>query len=126
MLQVTGITPFVLVPNLKEAIAFYEGIGFECTFLGEENGYAYMRCDGGAVRLLEVDTPEAKAAMRQHMVYIDVPSADQFWAHHQAFLESLPEGTARAPFDQPYMQREVHIYDPGGTILMFGHDIRPT
>ena len=125
MLQVTGKKTFCLVLNLKEVIAFYEVIDLECTFLVEENGYAYMRCDGDAVRLLEVDTPEAKSAMRQHMVYIDIASADAFWSQHQAFLESLPDSTARAPFDQPYLQREVHIYDPGGTILMIGHDIRP-
>ena len=123
MLKIQELTPFILCPDLSESIAFYENLGFECTFRGEKPGYAFIRCEGGALRLLETDDPDARAAMKQHMVYIDVPSADAFWQEYGPFLRTLPEGRARAPFDQPYMQREVHVLDPGGTLLFFGHEI---
>ena len=55
------------------------------------------------------------------MVYFDVPDADGTWAGMAAFVRRLPQARWRAPFDQPYGQRECHVIDPGGTLLLFGH-----
>ncbi|MCK0167296.1 VOC family protein [Jannaschia sp. S6380] len=123
MRKVKQITPFVLIPDLDEAIAFYEGLGFACTFRGTGPGYAFLRADGGAIRLLETDDPDAAAAARQHMVYIDMGDIDAFWDDARPFLDTLPRTRVRAPFDQSYGQREVHVIDPGGTLLLFGQEI---
>lgn len=121
MLKVQSLTPFVHIPDLSEAIAFYEGLGFACTFQGQDPGYAFLRADGGALRLLETTTPEAAA--HQHMIYFDVADVDAFWADAGAFLDTLPDESKRAPFDQSYGQREAHVKDPGGTLLLFGQAI---
>lgn len=123
MLHVDLITPFVLIPDLDSAIAFYEALGFACTYRGTDPDYAFMRADGGALRLLQTTDPDAAAAARQQMIYLDVADVDDFWAGTCAFLQTLPDGRVRAPFDQPYGQREVHVIDPGGTLLFFGHRI---
>ncbi|WP_298430930.1 VOC family protein [uncultured Jannaschia sp.] len=123
MLEIQTLTPFILLPELDAGIAFYEGLGFSCTFRGTEPGYAFMRAKGGAVRLLETDAPEAAAAARQHMVYLDVTDVDATYAALRPFLDTLPEDRVRAPFDQSYGQRELHVLDPGGTLLFFGQPI---
>ncbi|MEM9795596.1 MAG: VOC family protein [Pseudomonadota bacterium] len=122
MLDTHGITPFILVPDLEEAVAFYEGLGFACTFRGEEDGYAYMRTEGGGLRLLEQPAIASQEGLR-HMVYVDVPDVDAFWGQTRGFLKDLPEGRVRPPFDQEYGQREVHVIDPGGTLLFFGQAV---
>jgi hypothetical protein len=37
----------------------------------------------------------------------------------------LPDGRVRAPFDQPYGQREFHVLDEDGTLVFFGEAIAP-
>jgi len=123
MIAVHTITPFILVPDLDDGIAFYEGLGFSCTFRDDDPGYAFLRAEGGGLRLLETDRPEAAAAAREHMVYIDVPCVDTLWDRIRPFLSTLPEGRVRAPFDQSYGQRELHAIDPGGTLVLFGQAI---
>ncbi|KIT16068.1 VOC family protein [Jannaschia aquimarina] len=123
MLDTHGITPFTLVPDLKQAIAFYEALGLTCTFRGEEDGYAYMRSAGGGIRLLENPDFAAQTGL-QHMVYVDVPDVDAFWAERRGFLATLPDGHVRAPFDTDYGQREVHVFGPGGLMIFFGQSIR--
>ncbi|MEM7491121.1 MAG: VOC family protein [Pseudomonadota bacterium] len=116
------ITPFVLVPDLEAGIAFFEALGLACTFRGTDPGYAFLRCDGGGIRLLEDDRPEARAASEQHMVYVDVADVDALWAEVEAPLAALG-GRLRAPFDQPYGQREFHAIAPGGTLVLVGQGI---
>ena len=122
MLEIQGLTPFILVPDIADGVAFYEALGFDCTFRGEAPGYAFLRCKGGAVRLLETDAPEAREAMKQHMVYIDVADVDALAAHLRPFLDTLPEGRVRGPVDQDYGQRELHVIDPGGTLIFLGQE----
>lgn len=79
-----------------------------------------MHCEGGAIRLLATDDTAALTAVKQHMIYIDVASADAFWEKYSEILLDLPETHRRAPFNQSYGQREVHVIDPDGTLLFFG------
>lgn len=123
MLTVRAVTPFVLVPDLDAALPFYEGLGFECRFRGTDPGYAFLCAHGGALRLLEDDRAEARAAAAQSMVYLDVEDVDALHAEVAPFLATLPAGRVRPPFDQPYGQREMHATCPGGTLLLFGHPI---
>ena len=57
--------------------------------------------------------------------YIDVDGIDDLYAELAPGLADLPQGRVRAPFDQPYLQREFHVIDEDGTLIFFGEDIRP-
>ncbi|MBM2577308.1 VOC family protein [Jannaschia sp. Os4] len=118
MATVTRITPFVLCADLDAGVAFLEGLGFACTFRQADPGYAFLRRDGHGVRLLEADADLDDPARRQ-MVYVDVDDVDGAWADLRSFVEALPEGTWRAPFDRDYGQREFHV-SHGPTLWMFG------
>ncbi|MEM7711155.1 MAG: hypothetical protein AAF264_10490 [Pseudomonadota bacterium] len=74
------------------------------------------------MRLQADDRPEARTASAEQMVYLDVPDVDALWARVGPALEALG-GRLRAPFDQPYGQREFHAIAPGGTLLLCGQDM---
>ncbi|MTI03536.1 hypothetical protein, partial [Roseibium sp. RKSG952] len=61
----------------------------------------------------------------EHSFYIDVEGIDELYEELRSGLDDLPEGRVRAPFDQPYLQREFHVLDEDGTLIFFGEDIRP-
>ncbi|WP_308915285.1 VOC family protein [Jannaschia sp. LMIT008] len=124
MLNVHQITPFVTVPDLGEGIAFFEGLGFECTFRGCDPDYAFLRCDGGAIRLLADSSATATAAMAQAIVYVDVADVDQLHVALRPFLNSCADDVANGPRDQPYGQRELIVRAPGGTLIFFGSPIK--
>ena len=113
-----AVTPFVLCSDLSEALAFYEALGFDCGVRSDEQGYAYIRATSGAIRLLQTGL-DLSDERREQMVYVDVPDVDAWWEDRRAFLEALPEGRARAPFDRHYGQREAHVIHEA-TLLMFG------
>ncbi|CTQ51344.1 VOC family protein [Jannaschia donghaensis] len=120
-MRIERITPFVMTADLDASIAFLEGLGFDCGFRGDDPGYAFMRCDAGAIRLLETDA-DLTDTRREQMVYLDVDDIDAFWSQRRAFIETLPPAQWRAPLDQAYGQREVHVIH-GPTLFLFGQAI---
>ncbi|SHE76254.1 Glyoxalase/Bleomycin resistance protein/Dioxygenase superfamily protein [Litoreibacter ascidiaceicola] len=124
MAEMTQITPFVNCRDLAAQRRFFEDmLGFTCGF--QADNYAFLRRDNVAVRLLEVDFNLDDPA-RQQMVYIDVDDVDALWAELEPALSKLPEGRARAPFNQPYNQREFHVSDEGACLFLFGQGIEPS
>ena len=122
MALVTLITPFVMTHDLAESLHFFtDTLGFECGFKMEN--YAFVHRKGRALRLLEV---EPSCEIGEQMVYLDCDDVDALYAKLKPKLDMLPEGRVRAPFDQPYMQREFHVKDPDNCLLFFGMDIRPS
>jgi len=119
MAKMTQITPFILCRDLQAEIAFFERLGFVLGFLGEEDSYAFMRRENVAVRLLgghkDLSAPEC-----EQMVYIDVDDVDALWDEIGPKVQDLPEARWRAPFNQPYNQREFHLIDEDACLLMFG------
>ncbi|MEM7242859.1 MAG: VOC family protein [Pseudomonadota bacterium] len=117
----TQITPFINCADLTRAIAFYEEyLEFECTFQME--GYAFLRSEAVAIRLLETDC-DLSIEEREQMIYIDVNGIDALYEKLRAKLEELPDGRQRAPFDQDYGQREFHVKDEDCTLILFGEAI---
>ena len=115
------ITPFINVSDLEKSIAFYEDyLGFECTFKME--GYAFLRSEAVAIRLLEVGF-DLTIEERDQMIYIDVTGIDAFFETLRKKLETLPEGRMRPPFNQDYGQREFHVADEDCTLILFGGEI---
>lgn len=120
MAQMTQITPFIMCNDLQAEIRFFcDRLGFTLGFESEEPGYAFLRRDNCAVRLLETDA-DLSDEKREQMVYIDVDDVDALWAEVAPKLADLPEERVRAPFNQFYDQREFHVIDEGACLLFFG------
>lgn len=120
MAEFTQITPFVLCSSLERQIAFYsETLGFECTF--QADNYAYLCRSGVAVRLIECPpNADGRALGGDTSFYICVTEIDALYALMKPALDLLPNGRVRAPFNQPYGQREFHVIDEDGAIALFG------
>ncbi len=124
MARMTQITPFVLCSDLERQVAFYcDALGFTLGF--QADNYAFLRCQDVAVRLLECPPrADGKPLGHEHSFYIDVDDVDALYAALKPALDKLPDGRVRAPFDQPYQQREFHVLDEDGALVFFGQDIR--
>ncbi|MDA7967187.1 VOC family protein [Ruegeria sp.] len=125
MSRVLQLTPFVLCSSLQNQIDFYcNRLGFTCGF--RQDNYAFLSLGPVAIRLLECPPrADGRPLGDEHSFYVDVDGIDALFAELEPGLADLPEGRVRAPFDQPYLQREFHVIDEDGTLVFFGEDIRP-
>ena len=123
-MRLTQITPFVMCSQLQRQIAFYRDIlGFELGF--QADNYAFLRRGAVAVRLLEAGPGvDLSAPERENSFYIDVEGLDALYQDLKPALDTLPDGRVRAPFDQPYGQREFHVADEDCTLIFFGEGIK--
>ena len=114
------ITPFVPCTSLEVQIAFFRDVlGFSVGF--ESENYAFLHRDAVAIRLVEVsDGVDLSNPERQGSFYIDVDGIDAVFEAMKPALDQLPEGRVRAPFNQPYNQREFHVSDEDCTLIFFG------
>ncbi len=121
--QCRQITPFVLCLDLQAQIGFYrDTLGFVLGF--EADNYAFMRRDAVAVRLLECPPRNDGAPLgHDQSFYIDVVDVDGLYRSLKPQLDMLPPDRVRAPFDQPYGQREFHVLDEDGALVFFGEAI---
>ncbi|WP_171099670.1 VOC family protein [Ruegeria sp. HKCCA6707] len=124
MAQLLQLTPFVLCASLERQIRFYcDRLGFTCTF--RQDNYAFLRHGAVAIRLLECPPrADGKPLGDEHSFYIDVEGIDELYESLRPGLDDLPETRVRAPFDQPYMQREFHVLDEDGALVFFGEGIQ--
>ncbi len=121
------ITPFVPCTSLQAQIGFYRDVlGFAVGFRADN--YAFLRRDDVAVRLVQMDRKvDLHHPERQQSFYIDVHELDALYASLEPRLRTLPPGRVRAPFDQPYGQREFHVIDEDCTLVFFGErTVKPT
>ncbi|WP_375690641.1 bleomycin resistance protein [Pseudooceanicola sp. LIPI14-2-Ac024] len=114
------ITPFVPCSDLSAQVAFYrDRLGFVVGYRAD--GYAFLRRDAVAIRLIEVWAEDAPGLRdKEQSIYIDVEDVDALWAELAPRLADLPAGRVRAPFDQDYGQRELHVLDEDCTLIFFG------
>lgn len=117
------ITPFIHVPDLDEAVSFFEDLlGFATHVKG--GGYAYLERDGVGIRLLQNHGQDgAPPGNRRFAYYIDVRDVDALHAELKPRLDRLPAGDVHGPADKPYGQRELLILAPDGNLLAFGQAI---
>lgn len=122
-MRLKQLTPFVPCTVLARQIAFYRGVlGFTLGF--EAENYAFLHRDGAAVRLVQVDADvDLTHPEREGSFYIDVDGIDELYAQLEPRLRQLPKGRVRAPFDQPYGQREFHVADEDCTLVFFGESV---
>jgi catechol 2,3-dioxygenase-like lactoylglutathione lyase family enzyme len=116
------ITPFLRVPDIAQAIAFFcDTLGF---VLEHSNGpYAFVRRDRVAFRIIE-DEPLPPRGHGRYTSYIDVDDVDALYDELKPKLDSLPPGHVSPPSDQEYGQRDLTIIGPDGDLIAFGSPLR--
>ena len=123
-MRLRQITPFVPCTSLARQIGFYRDVlGFSVGYQAEN--YAFLRRDDVALRLVEVfGDVDLSHPEREGSFYIDVDGLDALYASLKPALDRLPPGRVRAPFDQPYGQREFHVADEDCTLVFFGEMLK--
>ena len=122
-MHLAKITPFVPCTKLEQQVAFYRDVlGFEVGF--HSGDYAFMHRDNVAIRLIQVSAEvDLSHPEREGSFYIDVKGIDDLYVSMKPALDTLPDGRVRAPFDQVYGQREMHIADEDCTLVFFGEAV---
>jgi len=117
------ITPFIHVPDIEKAVAFFEMLGFTSHF--RMGSYAYVQRECAGVRLLQNDDEGngAPPGNRRFAYYIDVEDIEKLYAELKPKLDTLPRGDVHGPADKEYGQRELCILAPDGNLLVFGQSI---
>ena len=119
------VTPFLHVPDIEAAIAFFvDRLGFEVQF--RLPGYAYVHRETVGVRMLQLERGEAPSNRRRFAHYVDVRDVDGLYEELKPKLSDLPAKDVRGPGDQEYGQRELMIVAPDGDLIVVGQAIRRT
>ena len=121
MPQLRYVTPFLRVPDIDAAVAFFTvTLGFTTGFRGSE--YAYVHRDNVAFRMIGDDALPPRGGGR-YTSYIDVDDVDALYAELKPKLDLLPVGHVMAPCDQTYGQRDMAVIGPDGDLIAFGSPI---
>jgi uncharacterized cupin superfamily protein/catechol 2,3-dioxygenase-like lactoylglutathione lyase family enzyme len=116
--RIHQVTPFLHVPDLEAALAFFCGaLGFVLRF--RETDYAYVELEGCGLRLLEEPGRTAGGKARV-TVYVDVADVDALHARLAPGLATLPPDRVEPLTNQPWCQREFQVRLPDGDWLTFG------
>ena len=117
------ITPFMHVPDIEAAVAFFEDVlGF--TTRVRMRDYAYLHRETVGMRLLQNHGSNgAPAGNRRFACYIDVHDVDALHAELKPKLDLLPAGDVHGPADKEYGQRELLVLAPDGNLIAFGHAV---
>jgi catechol 2,3-dioxygenase-like lactoylglutathione lyase family enzyme len=117
------ITPFIHVPDIELAIAFFRDLlGFETHVRMDD--YAYLHRETVGIRILKNHGSDgAPRGNRRFAYYVDVEDVDSLYSELKARLDALPAGEVHGPADKPYGQRELAIVAPDGNLIVFGHSI---
>lgn len=120
MTKIQQITPFLHVPDLQAALAFFCNLlTFELKH--RESNYAYVELSGCGLRLLEEPTRILTAdGTARVAVYIDVSDIDELHAKLAPRLASLPPEQVEPVMNKPWRQREFQVRMPDGDWLTFG------
>jgi catechol 2,3-dioxygenase-like lactoylglutathione lyase family enzyme len=120
MHKVHQITPFLHVPNIEDALAFFCGLlCFELKY--RQDDYVYIELDGCGLRLLEEPTRTITADVKARVtVYIDVADVDALHVKLRPALSTLPPDRVGPLKHMPYGQKEFQVRMPDGDWLNFG------
>jgi catechol 2,3-dioxygenase-like lactoylglutathione lyase family enzyme len=118
------ITPFMLVPDLEKALAFFNNIlGFKTLY--RVSDYAYVHRETAGIRILQESPGNPfQPGTRRFAYYVDVHDVDALYAELKPKLDTLPTGDVHGPADKAYQQRELLVLAPDGNLIAFGHAIK--
>lgn len=115
-------TPSLPLSDVDAGRAFLRDcLGFDVSHREPDGSFCFR--EGAAVRLInappdaDMDDPD-----RQLVIYLDVDDVEAFHQTYAEALHSLPETHFRAPFDQPYKMREMHVIH-GPFLFILGQPI---
>ena len=117
------ITPFMHVPDIDAALAFFgDLLGFEILFRMDD--YAYVEREGAGIRILQNRGNDgAPPGNRRFAYYVDVRDVEALYAELKPKLDALPPADVHGPADKPYNQRELLVLAPDGNLIAFGQAI---
>ena len=121
--NVIRITPFIHVPDIDAALAFFnDTLGFKTYF--RAGTYAYVQRECAGVRLLQNSGEDgAPPGNRRFAYYIDVEDIEALYAELKPKLDLMPAADVHGPADKSYHQRELCILAPDGNLIVFGQAI---
>jgi len=123
-MSVRGTSPNIPVRDLTETLRFYtETLGFHQVIDNPEYKYALVKRDAALIALFQTDDEallELTGTQFQAQIWIDDVNA--MWDELKTGLQALPEDRVRAPFNQPYGTRELHVKCPDGFLMLFTQD----
>jgi catechol 2,3-dioxygenase-like lactoylglutathione lyase family enzyme len=124
MTNFVQITPFMHVPDLEKALAFFNDVlGFKTRV--RIGGYAYVHRETAGIRIMQNHGEDgAPPGNRRFAYYIDVRDVDALYAELKPSLDTLPEGDIHGPANKDYGQRELLVLAPDGNLLAFGQPIK--
>ena len=119
------VTPFMLVPDLADALDFMtEVLGFSADVRMRD--YAYVSREGAGLRILEAGPGNVfQSGTRRFAYYFDCRDVDALYAELKPQLDGLPPDDVHGPADKPYRQRELLVLAPDGNLIAFGQAVQP-
>ena len=123
MPNIIQVTPFMLVPDLGQAVDFMTGVlGFSVDLRMRD--YAYVSREGAGLRILEAGPGNPfQPGTRRFAYYFDCRDVDALYAELKPKLDGLPAGDVHGPADKHYNQRELLVLAPDGNLIAFGQAI---
>ena len=120
MQKIYQITPFLHVPDMQEALAFFcDLLTFELK--ARHTNYAYIDLAGCGLRLLEEPSRKLQTDGKPRVtVYVDVADIEAVYAKLSPAFSSLPADRVEPLKNMPYGQREFQVRMPDGDWLNFG------
>ena len=120
-MSLRGTAPLVAVKDVAASVAFYtETLGFTHAIDNPEHGYALVQRDEILIGLVHAADEQSLFATKTNVsAQIWVENVDMLWDEWKDKLAGLPEGRVRAPFEQSYGVREMHLKCPDGFLMLF-------
>ena len=123
--NVVGITPFMHVADVDEAVRFFvDVLGFKAWI--HVPGYAYVQRETAGVRILRASQTPGEVpspGTGTFRYYIDVEDVDGIYAELKPKIDALWGGQVHGPVNQEYGQREFMVTAPDGDLVVFGQSI---
>jgi catechol 2,3-dioxygenase-like lactoylglutathione lyase family enzyme len=125
MFNILQVTPFMYVPEIEAAVAFFVDL-LEFRVGLRMGDYAYVHRENAGIRLMQNTGDDgAPPGNRRFAYYFDVRDVDRLHAELKAKLDTLPAQDVYGPVDQAYGQRELLILGPDGNLIVFGQALDP-
>jgi len=110
MEHLVNITPHIPSKNMKESINFMvETFGFEPNNYSDV--YSELISDNHVLGIVQ-----AHGEPNEQSIYLRVNDVDALWSKIKNKLE---KANPKAPFNQEYGMREIHVVIPGTNTLLF-------
>lgn len=105
-----SVTPHIPSNNMKESIRFMvEAFGFES--INHSEHYSELLSGNQTLGIIK-----AQGEPNQQSIYLRVKDVDVLWSKIKNKLETAKP---KAPFNQEYGMREIHVVIPGTNTLLF-------